>query len=58
MKEKTYYELAREHQAEYKNDILLAVADGQLKELRAFCRYENLCKRNYYGSYEGCLPGA
>ncbi|MFW5670058.1 MAG: uridine kinase family protein [Acetivibrio ethanolgignens] len=34
MKEKTYYELAREHQAEYKNDILLAVADGQLKELR------------------------
>lgn len=34
MKEKTYYELAGEHQAEYKNDILLALVDGQLKELR------------------------
>lgn len=32
--ETTYYELAKLHQKEYENDILLALADGQLKELR------------------------
>lgn len=34
MKEQTYYDLAQEKQAEYKNDILLALVDGHLKELR------------------------
>jgi uridine kinase len=33
-KRKTYYELAKEKQGEYKHDIILALVDGQLKELR------------------------
>lgn len=33
-KTRTYYDLAMERQAEYENDILLAVADGRLQELQ------------------------
>lgn len=34
-KKRTYYELAKERQAEYENDILLALKNGHLKELQS-----------------------